>query len=49
MCLIDAWIRNNSKKKYDDSFENAITTEITKLVDYYKAENYHQKYIQKRN
>ena len=37
-------IAEESKKKYADSFENAIVTEITKLGDYYKAENYHQDY-----
>ena len=37
-------IAKNSKKKHQINFDNPIVTEITKLGDYYKAENYHQNY-----
>ena len=37
-----------SKEKFQSSFNNLIVTEITKAETFYKAEDYHQKYIQKR-
>ena len=33
-----------SKKKHQMDFDKPIVTEITKLEDYYKAEDYHQNY-----
>ena len=33
-----------SKKKYQMDFDKPIVTEITKLGDYYKGEDYHQNY-----
>ena len=41
-------IAEKSKAKYQTSFNNMIVTEITKADTFYKAEEYHQKYIQKR-
>ena len=35
------------KEKYQSSFNNRFVTEITKADIFYKAEEYHQKYIQK--
>ena len=37
-----------SKDKYQHSFNNRIVTYITKAEEFYRAEEYHQKYIQKR-
>ncbi len=37
----------NSKQKYADKFKMNIVTEISEAINYYKAEEYHQKYIQK--
>ena len=37
-------IAEKSKKEYGDTFDKPIVTEITKLGDYYKAEDYHQNY-----
>ena len=37
-------IAKESKEKHLDYFEDSIVTEITKLGDYYKAEDYHQNY-----
>ena len=34
----------NSKKIHQINFDKPIVTEITKLGDYYKAEDYHQNY-----
>ena len=41
-------IAETSKEKHQTSFNNMIVTEITKADTFYKAEEYHQKYIQKR-
>ena len=41
-------IAETSKAKHQTSFNNMIVTEITKADTFYKAEEYHQKYIQKR-
>jgi len=41
-------IAKKSKKKYQDLYNSKIVTEITKADIFYKAEEYHQKYIQKR-
>ena len=41
-------IAETSKGKHQPSFNNMIVTEITKADTFYKAEEYHQKYIQKR-
>ena len=38
-------IAEGSKKNYSDSSGLKIVTEITAAKDYYKAEEYHQKYI----
>ena len=38
-----------SKEKYQESFQNNIVTEITLADIFYKAEECHQKYIQKGN
>ena len=35
-------------EKHQPSFNNMIVTEITKADTFYRAEEYHQKYIQKR-
>ena len=35
-------------EKHQPSFNNMIVTEITKATAFYRAEEYHQKYIQKR-
>ncbi len=40
-------IAESSKKYYSDSSGLKIVTEITAAKDYYKAEEYHQKYIMK--
>ena len=37
----------NSKDKHQESFQNNIVTEISHVDVFYKAEEYHQKYIQK--
>ena len=42
-------IANKSKEKYQESFKNNIVTEISHADIFYKAEEYHQKYIQKGN
>ena len=42
-------IANNSKEKHQESFQNNIVTEISHVDIFYKAEEYHQKYIQKGN
>ena len=41
-------IAEQSKEKFQSSLQNIIVTEITKADTFYKAEDYHQKYIQKR-
>ena len=41
-------IAEQSKKKYQPVFQNKIVTEISQADLFYKAEEYHQKYIQKR-
>ena len=41
-------IADKSKEKYQASLENKIVTEISKADFFYKAEEYHQKYIQKK-
>ena len=38
-----------SKEKHQKSLQNKIVTEITHVDFFYKAEDYHQKYIQKGN
>jgi len=40
-------IAQKSKEKYQPNFENRIVTEISKADIFYKAEEYHQQYIQK--
>jgi len=40
-------IAENSKINYSKKFNLHIVTEISKAKEYYKAEEYHQKYIQK--
>ena len=40
-------IANKSKEKYQPSFQNKIVTEISGAKNFYKAEEYHQKYILK--
>ena len=40
-------IAENSKINYSKKFNLHIVTEISKAKKYYKAEEYHQKYIQK--
>ena len=40
-------ISNNSKIEYEKKNKIKIVTEIAKAKEYYKAEEYHQKYIQK--
>ncbi|MDB0003321.1 peptide-methionine (S)-S-oxide reductase MsrA [Alphaproteobacteria bacterium] len=42
-------IANKSKERHQDSFQNNIVTEISHADIFYKAEEYHQKYIQKGN
>ena len=42
-------IANKSKDKHQESFQNNIVTEISHADIFYKAEEYHQKYIQKGN
>ena len=37
-----------SKEKHQTLFQNRIVTEISKADIFYRAEEYHQKYIQKR-
>ena len=41
-------IAQKSMEKHQPSFNNMIVTEITKADKFYRAEDYHQKYIQKR-
>ncbi len=41
-------IAQKSMEKHQPSFNNMIVTEITKADTFYRAEEYHQKYIQKR-
>ena len=41
-------IAQKSKIKFQSSFQNTIVTEISKANIFYKAEEYHQQYIQKR-
>ena len=40
-------IAEKSKEKYQHKFQNKIVTEISKADKFYKAEEYHQQYIQK--
>jgi len=40
-------IAEKSKDKSQHSFQNRIVTEVSKADIFYKAEEYHQKYIQK--
>ena len=42
-------IANNSKNRRQESFQNNIVTEISHADIFYKAEEYHQKYILKGN
>ena len=42
-------IANKSKEKHQASFQKNIVTEISNADIFYKAEEYHQKYIQKGN
>ena len=42
-------IANKSKDKHQESFQNNIVTEISHADIFYKAEEYHQKYILKGN
>ena len=42
-------IANNSKDRHQESFQNNIVTEIFRVDVFYKAEEYHQKYILKGN
>jgi peptide-methionine (S)-S-oxide reductase len=42
-------IANKSKEKQQENFLNNIVTEISYVGIFYKAEEYHQKYIQKGN
>jgi len=41
------YIADKSKAKYQQNFQNKIVTEISKADIFYKAEEYHQQYIQK--
>ena len=52
-------LRNNDKQKQialnskkvqnnSDKFKGRIVTEITQASNFYRAEEYHQKYLQKR-
>ncbi len=50
MCLIDKWIRTNSKKKYDDKGKIAKTGKINKKISNKAVNNfmtYRNKYVQK--
>ena len=38
-----------SKENHQENFHNKIVTEIFQADTFYKAEEYHQKYIQKGN
>tara|TARA_B100000965_G_scaffold375530_1_gene367942 strand:+ start:1811 stop:2263 length:453 start_codon:yes stop_codon:yes gene_type:complete len=40
-------IADKSKERYQPKFQNKIVTEISKADIFYKAEEYHQQYIQK--
>ena len=42
-------IANNSKDRHQENFQNNIVTEISHVDTFYKAEEYHQKYILKGN
>jgi peptide-methionine (S)-S-oxide reductase len=42
-------IANNSKDRHQENFQNNIVTEISHVDVFYKAEEYHQKYILKGN
>ena len=42
-------IANNSRDRHQESFQNNIVTEISHVDVFYKAEEYHQKYILKGN
>ena len=42
-------IANNSKDRHQENFQNNIVTEISHVDIFYKAEEYHQKYILKGN
>jgi peptide-methionine (S)-S-oxide reductase len=42
-------IANKSKERHQESFQNNIVTEISRADIFYKAEEYHQKYILKGN
>src|SRR3989338_3254924 len=37
-----------SKQELQKKFSNKIVTEITKATDFYRAEEYHQKYLEKK-
>ena len=41
-------IAESSKTKHQPKFNNNIVTEITKADTFYLAEDYHQRFIQKR-
>ena len=45
--IIKKKIANKSKTNYSIKSQLNIVTEITEAKEYYKAEEYHQKYIQK--
>lgn len=38
-----------SKREQSEKYKNPIVTEIIKASEFYKAEEYHQKYLMKRN
>ena len=40
-------IANKVKEKFNKIFNNKIETNISKIKNYCKAEEYHQKYIEK--
>ena len=40
-------IAEQSKEKYQSAFKNQIVTEISEADTFYKAEDYHQQYVQK--
>ena len=42
-------IAEETKLKFDKKYDGKIKTNISKEINYCKAEDYHQKYIQKRN
>ena len=42
-------IAENIKSRLNEKYNGKITTNISKQKNYCKAEDYHQKYIQKRN